>query len=388
MLINANRREGTARAVVEVGERLARQHDVTLVSRTAEDVDFSSLRWQRIGGPGWPEVVDFASFVALSDRWLERQSFDIIHSAGPNTTVADVYTIQTVHSVKVNVMASVESNVGASLPRRWTRHSYDRRVLSVERRCYRDAGPMRRLGFLPVSMGTQMELQDAYPIGDSLVQVVPNGADLERFSPRRRGDALSKVVERHDLSPGDFVLLFSGGDWRRKGLHHLIGSLKHLPPNVKLLIAGDHPTGDEMRSLCGSIGVADRVRFAGFRSDIENYYAAADLFVFPTAYEAFSLATIEAAASGLPVLMPDVSGAQELIGDGQCGTIILPTPDGIASAVQVYYDDAELRQRASIAARRRVEQLFSWDRIADQTLGFYRELLASRQPIDVNVGGQ
>ncbi len=130
--------------------------------------------------------------------------------------------------------------------------------------------------------------------------------------------------------------------------------------------------------MVGELGLQDRVTFAGFRADVERFYAGSDLFLFPTVYEAFSLATIEAAASGLPVLMSDVSGAHELVGSGDAGELIPRDPDAIAKVILRYASHPELRAQTGRQARELVERLFSWDAIAGQTLSVYRTLLSSR----------
>ncbi len=218
VIINANRREGTSRAVLEVAERLAERHAVDLVARKAEEVDLDRVRWRKVAGPGWPEVGDFGSFVLLADRLLANSDYDFIHSAGPNCTSADVYTIQTVHPVKCRVMRELGAHQRASAPRRMTRALYDRAVVAAEQRAYRSSNRRGRVAYLPVSQGTESELRSEYPVGDALVRVVPNGADLDKFHPGNRDRWRAAVRGEFGLADDDFVLVFSGGDWVRKGL--------------------------------------------------------------------------------------------------------------------------------------------------------------------------
>lgn len=380
VVINANRREGTSRAVLEVAERLASRHEVHLLARTVEGASLDRITWTRIGGPRWPEVADFTSFVARCDRHLIRTEYDIVHSAGPNTTRADVYTIQTVHPVKRRIMSELGAHTSAGLPRRVTRSLYDRAVLSVESRAYRSTGPRGLIAYLPVSRGTRRELEAEYPVTNALIEETPNGADLERFNPRNRSEYRQVVRKRHGLDPNDFVAVFSGGDWVRKGLRIAIEAVARLgDERARLLVVGDDPLSDEFKRRVAADGLADRVVFAGFQQDVHCYYAAGDVFLFPTAYEAFSLATIEAAASGLPVLMPDVSGGQELVGTSDAGFLIPRDPEAIASRLSELVDDPALLERMGSAARAHVENNFSWDLIAHQTESVYERLLQQRQ---------
>jgi glycosyltransferase involved in cell wall biosynthesis len=149
-------------------------------------------------------------------------------------------------------------------------------------------------------------------------------------------------------------------------------------PGVILVVAGDYPQRDEFRTLAETLGVMPRIRWLGFRPDIHRIYAAADAFLFPSAYEAFSLATIEAAATGLPVMMSDISGASELLGDGRGGAIVDRSAAAISAVMAEWVDQPELRRRMGIEAREKVERDFHWDHIADQTERFYERLLRHR----------
>lgn len=380
VVINANRTGGTARAVVEVAERLALDHTVDLVCRKAESVATDKVRVRHVVGPGWPAVADFATFRAASEPLLRTGGYDVIHSAGPNSALADVYTVQQVHAEKREVESVRASNGAASLPRRVTRALYDRAVLAAERRDYVHVGPRGPRRFLPVSKGTAGELARRYGLGDESISVVPNAADLHHFSPRHRSEHRGDVRKTHGLAEGDFVLVFSGGDWERKGLSIAIDAVAlAVDPSVKLLVVGDDPLRDRWFKRAEKPDAAGRVVFAGSRRDIHRYYVAADAMLFPTSYEAFSLATIEAAASGIPVLMPRVSGAEELVGRGEAGILISRDPREVAATLDLLASDRELCAAMGDSARKHVERQFNWDAVAAATEEAYEHVLACRR---------
>ncbi len=417
MIINANRHEGTSRAVLEVAERLAALgHDVDLIARTFEQNSVppapsppqstgarekeknGELNWIRTPGPRRPEFVDFASFKWSVDRRLAGdQGYDIVHSAGPNTRHADVYTIQTVHPIKVQYMSENRAEDSAGWHRRASWWAYDRYVVRSERQAYTASGSRGMRAFLPVSVGTMQELLGEYPNlgnecrqgsdsrdpntdGSGNIHVIPNGADLHRFTPDNRPLHRSDIRRQYGVADDDFLLIFSGGDWRRKGLDLTLQAIKGIEdPKIKLLVVGHDRAGADVRRMSDDLGLQSRVTFTGFCSDVHRYYAAADLFVFPTSYEAFSLASIEAAASGLPVLMPAVSGAAELIGSNQTGTIIRRDPEHIAEVIMEYFRSPAKVAEVGMAARRLVEERFNWDAITDATLAVYRSLLQQRE---------
>ena len=390
VVINANRYEGTSRAVLEVAERLASSHHVDLWARTVDREAKSKLNWIRIKGLGRPELVDFASFQWQVDAQIGRCQYDIVHSAGPNTKKANVYTIQTVHPVKLKLMEQSRATQRVSFLRRLAWLAYDRCVIRSEVRAYRSVGANGVRAFLPVSNGTKRELLEHYPnvsIDEeaSNVCVIPNGADLSRFSPANRQIYRSVIRSQCGLAESDFVLLFSGGDWHRKGLDIAIRALSKIDqPRIKLLVVGNDRNGGSIRELTKELGLEHRVFHAGFQKSVHEYYAAADLFIFPTMYEAFSVATIEAACSGLPVLMTDVSGSSELIGSGKTGSLIQRDPTVIATTVMSYFDSPSLLRSAGEAARQLVEQQFNWDSIAAKTLAVYERLLDIRRTVRGN----
>ena len=203
---------------------------------------------------------------------------------------------------------------------------------------------------------------------------------MDTFQPGLKGHHRSRIRCEIGCNEQEIVLLFVGGEWNRKGLRLAIEAVsKAEHRNTVLIVAGDDPERATYRDLAKQLGVADRIRWLGFRKDIAYLYAAADIFVFPSAYEAFSLATIEAAATGLPVIMCDICGAHELLGDGSGGRIVERNPQAIAVAIDELASDTELRQRLGNEARAKVERLFNWDRIAERTEAFYEHLLLAKQ---------
>jgi glycosyltransferase involved in cell wall biosynthesis len=115
------------------------------------------------------------------------------------------------------------------------------------------------------------------------------------------------------------------------------------------------------------------VRFAGPLHDIAPVYRAADAFLLPTAYETFSLVTYEAAASGLPLLVPRVSGVEDLLEHDRNGWFVPREGAGIAGWLNTLADEPELRERFGHAARE-ASLRFSWGAMVDAYVALYEEL--------------
>jgi UDP-glucose:(heptosyl)LPS alpha-1,3-glucosyltransferase len=162
------------------------------------------------------------------------------------------------------------------------------------------------------------------------------------------------------------VAVFSGGEWSRKGLETAIRAIALLP-DAKLFVAGDDPDRGRFEELARSVGAAHRIRFGGFRHDIPTALAAGDVFLFPSHYEAFSLATIEAAACGLPIVATRINGTEDFIEPGRTGFFVDSDPQGIAGQLAILFEDSNLRERLGRNAREVVEKNYTWEHVASLT---------------------
>ena len=132
------------------------------------------------------------------------------------------------------------------------------------------------------------------------------------------------------------------------------------------------------QSLASECGVTDRVIFGGFRKDVPIALASSDIFLFPSWYEAFSLATIEAAACGLPIVATSINGTEDFIQPGITGEFVKSDPEHIAQVIEPLIQNAQKRAEMGKNARRLVEQNYTWDRVTEATESAYREYLSSR----------
>ena len=378
-MINCSRRDGSACAVNEVAERLARNHEVQLFARSVEDLDLSHIRWRRMPGVPWPHVADFLTYYCLAELRIWRRRFDIVHSIGANTRAANVITIQNIQPAKRIFLQSFAGSEKVSLPRKLTRELYLNITTRAEGAVYRKRANRRPPLFLPVSRGVQGELLSYYDIGDAPIRIVPNAADTNRFkpSPPTVRDGWRAA---NGLAPKDILLVFVGGEWRRKGLDFAIKALAKIrEANVKLLVLGKDSEQPQFEALAMETGVNQRVFFLGFRRDVSEAMGAADIFLFPSWYEAFSLATIEAGACGLPILATKINGTEDFVVPGESGMFIERDPDQIAAVLRPLLENPAQRRRMGENARRIVEQRYTWDRVAKMTEEAYFEYLDGTQ---------
>ncbi|MEM7164316.1 MAG: glycosyltransferase family 4 protein [Planctomycetota bacterium] len=152
------------------------------------------------------------------------------------------------------------------------------------------------------------------------VVVVHNGVDVERFHPQRHADAAAALRREWQLADDDFLALFLGVGYARKGVSMLLQALPAVleqRPNVRVVIVGSDRHAarweQEAAQLGLGPGVGQIVHFAGRRSDPEVCFAAADLHVLPTWYDSFAYTVLESLASGVPVVTTGNAGAAELL---------------------------------------------------------------------------
>jgi glycosyltransferase involved in cell wall biosynthesis len=124
-------------------------------------------------------------------------------------------------------------------------------------------------------------------------------------------------------------------------------------------------------------GVGDAVRFLGWKSDTERYCQAADVYLSCSSYEAFSLALLEASAAGMPLVVTNVGGAEEMLGgtDAPTGILVGRRPARIGAALAELAADPARRIRYGQAARNQAEH-YSWARLATLMHEIYDDLLA------------
>lgn len=199
---------------------------------------------------------------------------------------------------------------------------------------------------------------------------IPNFARLESAAP----------VPRSGLdTPDDAPLLLALGRLHEaKGLDVLLRALA-IESRPYLWIAGDGPLRGALERLAEELGVANRVRFLGWREDRGALLAAADVCVFPSRYEPFGTVTLEAWAGRRPLVAAAAAGPRGVVRDGDDGLLVpVDDPDALAAALGRVLDDADLRARLVAAGRRRYDAEFSEAASVRRYLRLFQDLLAAR----------
>ena len=189
------------------------------------------------------------------------------------------------------------------------------------------------------------------------INVIPNGADCERFSPMP------------DRAPGKRLrVLCVSRLIARKGIEDLIHAAHSVTEAIELTIVGSGNLETELKSLAQRLGIAERVTFLGVQEHdaLPEIYRDADLFVLPSHNEGMSNTVLEAMATGLPVLLTPTGGTAELLDDGSNGRLVRPSDAAsISAAIESYQRAPELLQAHGRASRAKAVAM-SWDFVASQ----------------------
>ena len=151
-----------------------------------------------------------------------------------------------------------------------------------------------------------------------------------------------------------------------------------------LLLVGDGPDQNRLEYLIHSLDLSEQVRLLGFRNDIPKFLAAIDVFVNPSLWEGLSISLLEAMASAKPIVTSSILPNAELIEHEMTGLLVPPkAPEEIAKAIVRFVREPCLAQRCAAAARKRVLEYYTLDRMFRETWDLYVTLLEQKRKSDI-----
>jgi glycosyltransferase involved in cell wall biosynthesis len=218
-----------------------------------------------------------------------------------------------------------------------------------------------------VSAHMARQVAAAAPWAARKTRVVRNAVAVSQ--PPRPAPALRERDAREPVA-----LTLARLDSHQKGLEYLIAASVRLP-GVRVLVAGDGPARGELQALVRAHGVGDRVHLLGYRSDVPALLAACDVFVLPSLFEGLPLSVLEAMAAARPVVATNIPGTDEAVVHDVTGLLVPPRDaDALAAAVRRLLAEPDLAVRLAAEGRRRVETVFSADRMVAEVENVYAEL--------------
>jgi len=203
-------------------------------------------------------------------------------------------------------------------------------------------------------------------VDESKLETIPLGVNTDEFAYSER--------------PDNAELVAIGSLTERKGydiLFDALGTVQAEFPDVHLNVFGEGPLEGDLRARARRDGLADNVTFHGFvdQSVVDDHLSRAQAFVHPSRSESFSLVRLEAMSTGCPAVISDISGAREMVRDGEEGYVV-PTEDAdaVADAVLRLLADHDHAKRIGRRARARVEDKYDWRDIGSRYIDVYESV--------------
>ena len=284
---------------------------------------------------------------------LDRERFDILHFHEPFVPFLSPVVLRQSRTVNIGTFHAF----GGFSP------SYEigKRLLG---------GYARRLhGRIAVSGAAKHFINRFFP-GD--YRIIPNGVDLDRFTGARPFDG---------LRDGTLNILFVGRLEERKGLMYLLRAYHRLRKrhvDARLIVCGDGPQRRQYTTYVRARRIRD-VEFMGRVSDDDKarYFASADIFSAPsTGQESFGIVLLEAMAAGVPIVASDIHGYKNVVQRNVDGLLVEPRNHrALAAALYTLAQDPATRRRMGEAGRVKAPE-YSWDRVTERVVAYYREVRA------------
>lgn len=362
---------------------LAQQFDVTVFSSRCDAADQAGVEFVKVPIVGKPVLARYISFQLMARLrvlgWrLRGGTAAAVQATQGQLPGSDIAYAHFCHRAYLNNQWRESTVTGVRRFARWANHQFN---------AFFEARAFARCQRLVVpSHGLARELTAQYPQVAERIVTIANPVALDRFA-RPAGHDRGTLRRSLGLEDGHVVLGFMAlGDFARKGLGILIEALGSLPPAQRtpvrfLVIGGQAGEIESFKALAARHGVGEHLVFVGMQADVRPYLWAADVFAFPSAYEIFSLAILQAAAAGLPVLVSQgLYGAEEFVVDRHNGWQVARNPQAVAAWMQTMLAE---RDRLPAMAEQAVQsvQQYSNEAFVQRWTQLYAGMQAGGQPV-------
>ena len=229
------------------------------------------------------------------------------------------------------------------------------------------------------------EIQRLFGLPFDKINVIPNGINLSNFTGIER----DYDFRRQYAMDNEKIILYVGRLVYEKGIQHLIAAMPKVLSNyhdAKLIIAGRGGMMDELRQEANNLGLNDKIYFTGYldSKQVQKMYKCADVAVFPSTYEPFGIVALEAMLAGVPTVVSDVGGLDEIVTHGVDGMkAYAGNANSIADSITALLYDHQLATNVAKKAKQKVKEQFNWEKIAQDTHFTYEkavcQTMAERQ---------
>ncbi|MDR9365949.1 MAG: glycosyltransferase family 4 protein [Balneolaceae bacterium] len=231
-------------------------------------------------------------------------------------------------------------------------------------------------GYISISSEIRNNLMSAGIEGHKIYDI-PNGVDISRFKPV--SEKQKKALRNKLGLDNKFTVLFTGSFSDRKNPYLIAKAFKAFANSdkIQLLLVGPDRDEGKQRTLIQKFIQENsiyNIYLIDFVEHIEYYYQASDIFVLPSNQEGLSNSMLEAQASGLPAIVTSISGAVDLIDEQENGIFTDRNEESVKNAIREYYTDAEKLRNHSLAARKKIVDNYSNEKILNEHLQLFEKL--------------
>ena len=220
-------------------------------------------------------------------------------------------------------------------------------------------------------------IQGLFGLPFDKINVIPNGINITSFNNVER----DYDFRRQYAADNEKIILYVGRLVYEKGIQHLISAMPKILNgynDTKLIIAGKGGMLDELKAQADSMGIGHKVYFTGYLNtkQVQKMYKCADIAVFPSIYEPFGIVALEAMLAGVPTVVSDVGGLNEIVSHGVDGMkSYAGNSNSIADSILTLLYDHQLSTNVAKNAKKKVKEEYSWNRIAQETYFTYQKAI-------------
>ena len=371
---------GIARVVHDLSKRLIKDgHEVTVVTykdgNSPDYEDDKGVQVYRVENymihPNnfidWIMQLNF-NLVAKATEIMNKQGkFDVIHAhdwlvgnaAKTLKNAFDIPVVATIHATEAGRNSGIHDDTQRYINDTEWMLTYEASEVIVNSNFMK--GDLQRLFGLPFEK----------------INVVPNGINLTNFTGVER----DYEFRRQYAADNEKIILFMGRLVYEKGVQHLISAMPKILQNyhdAKLIVAGKGGMMDELRNQVNSMGIGNKVYFTGYLSSkqVVKMYKCADISVFPSTYEPFGIVALEAMLAGVPTVVSDVGGLNEIVTHKEDGMkCYAGNPNSIADSILELLFNPALCNEITKKAKLKVKNEFNWAKIAQDTHFIYQKAI-------------
>ncbi len=371
---------GIARVVHDLSHKLIKDgHDVTVVTYRDGETPYyendKGVNVYRVDNYmiksnsfiDWIMQLNFNMIAKASELIAKGEKFDVIHAhdwlvANAAKTLKHAYDIPVVSTIH-----ATESGRNSGI------HDENQRYIN-------DTEWMLTYESTEVIVNSNYmkgHVQGLFGLPFDKIDVIPNGINLNLYTGIER----DYDFRRRYAADNEKIILYLGRLVYEKGVQNLISAMPKILDGYhdsKLIIVGKGGMIDELRAQVENMGLRDKVYFTGYMNgkDVQKMYKCADVAVFPSTYEPFGIVALEAMLAGVPTVVSDIGGLNEIIDHGVNGMkSYAGNPNSIADSVLALLYDHQLAANVSKAAKQVVKEQYNWNKITQDTYFVYEKAI-------------